>query len=325
VGEAAAHQAPRGRNRRLSVRGLLARVLLGPDRKLRMLWRAAIFGALSYWLLQLLEPLLFNTLGRRLQLSPGLTAASIALGELGVFLVALVCTGIFALYEGRRVDSYGLPVAGALSLRTAEGALAGALIAGVVAVGMYLLGGMQIHGFARSGTALALAALGWLGTNIVIGIAEESWFRGYLLQSLWKSIGFWPASIVIALLFAAIHYFFKTGENIWDVITLVSFSLLLCYSVAKTGTLWFAVGLHVAFDYLQLFVIGTPNGAQLPQGRLLDVSFEGPAWLTGGVLGTEASVLVYPMIALAWLYLEWRFPGRAPLAGAAAASAGPYS
>jgi hypothetical protein len=143
-------------------------------------------------------------------------------------------------------------------------------------------------------------------------VAEEFWFRSYFLQALWKSLGFWPASIVIALIFAADHYFFKTGENVWDVITLVSLSLMMCYSVLRTGTLWFAVGFHIAFDYMQLFVIGTPNGARLPQGRLLDASFDGPAWLTGGVLGTEASFLMYPMIALLWLYIWWRFRANPP-------------
>jgi hypothetical protein len=146
-----------------------------------------------------------------------------------------------------------------------------------------------------------------------VGIAEEFYFRSYFLQTLWKSIGFWPASIVIALLFAADHYFFKAGENVWDVITLVSLSLMMCYSVLRTGTLWFAVGFHIAFDYMQLFVIGTPNGTLIPKGRLLDVTFNGPAWLTGGVLGTEASFLMYPAIALAWLYIWWRYRSNPPL------------
>ncbi|HEV3483572.1 MAG TPA: CPBP family intramembrane glutamic endopeptidase, partial [Candidatus Acidoferrales bacterium] len=126
-------------------------------------------------------------------------------------------------------------------------------------------------------------------------------------------IGFWPATTVIALIFAAEHYFFKQGENIWDVITLVSLSMLLSYTMLRTGTLWFAVGFHIAFDYMQLFVIGTPNGSQFPVGRLLDVRFNGPAWLTGGVLGTEASFLMYPAIALLWLYVWRRYHANPPL------------
>lgn len=288
-------------------------LLIGPDRKLRLIWRAVIFAVLAYQVLpRVLDPVV-SFVAERLHVTPGLTPAGDALWESTSFLIALVCTAIFARYERRRIDSYGLPVSQALGARTAEGALVGVIMAGAVAVGMYLLGGMQVHGLATSGSALALWALAWLGSNICVGVAEEFLYRSYFLQTLWRSIGFWPASIVIALIFAADHYFFKAGENIWDVITLVSLSLLVCYSVLRSGTLWFAVGFHIAFDYMQLFVIGTPNGDQVPVGRLLDVSFQGPAWLTGGVLGTEASFLMYPLIALSWLYVWWRFRGNAAL------------
>jgi len=167
-----------------------------------------------------------------------------------------------------------------------------------------------VKGLATAQGPVLISALAWLGANISIGIAEEAFYRGYFLQALWKSLGFWPGATVVALAFTADHYFYKTGENIWDVITLMSLSLLMSYSVLKTGTLWFAVGFHIAFDYMQLFVIGTPNGSQLPVGRLLDVSFAGPRWLTGGVLGTEASFLMYPTIALLWLYVWWRYSER---------------
>ena len=136
-------------------------------------------------------------------------------------------------------------------------------MAGAVALGMYLLGGMQVLGLATTGRALALSHR----------LAGREYChrdrRGVLVpllrtQTLWKAVGFWPAAILIALNFAADHYFTKDGENIWDVITLVSLSLLMCDSVRRTGTLWFAVGFHIAFDYMQLFIIGTPNGSRSP-------------------------------------------------------------
>ena len=282
-------------------------IFFGPDRKIRLVWRAAIFYVLADWLLSFALDPAFGFIARGLHVADGLTATNGAIGEIENFVIALICTAIFAWYEGRRVDGYGLPIVRAFSARTWEGALVGVVMAGAVAVGMYLLGGMQIRGLETTGSALALSALAWLGSNICVGLAEEFLYRSYLLQTLWKSIGFWPGAIIIALVFTADHYFFKTGENIWDVITLMSLSLMVSYSVVRTGTLWFAVGFHIAFDYMQLFVIGTPNGAQVPQGRLLDVSFNGPSWLTGGVLGTEASFLMYPAIALAWLYIWWRY------------------
>ncbi|MBV9074486.1 MAG: CPBP family intramembrane metalloprotease [Acidobacteria bacterium] len=286
--------------------------LIGIDGKLRPIWRALIFVVAG----ALLGPVLgtpFFILGNWLGIAPGLTPGGIGLGELSNFTIALVTTGAFALYERRRIDSYGLPVNRAMSRETVEGLIAGVLMAGAVGLGMLLLGAMQVGGLALYGSDVFFAALAWLVANICIGVAEEFWFRSYLQITLWESIGFWPASIVIALIFAALHYFFKPDENVWDVITLISISLLLSYSLLRTGTLWFAVGFHIAFDYMQLFVIGTPNGGRVPAKHLLNTSFHGPAWLTGGPLGTEASWLMYPMIAPLWIYVwrRWRGPLRA--------------
>ena len=274
---------------------------------MRPLWRALIFFLLGARVIQPLLDYGIGFLASTLHIDFALSPLVISLFELETLITALICTALFARYEGRRVDSYGLPVGAAFGARTWEGALAGVIMAGAVALGMYALGGMQVTGLATTGGALLLSAVAWLLANVCIGLAEEFWYRSYILQTLWKSLGFWPAAIIIALNFAADHYFNKTGENVWDVITLVSLSLLMCYSVLRTGTLWFAVGFHVAFDYMQLFVIGTPNGSEIPVGRLLNVQFAGPTWLTGGVLGTEASFLMYPMIALLWLYLWWRY------------------
>jgi membrane protease YdiL (CAAX protease family) len=295
-------------------------LFLGQDGKLRYLWRAAIFFALATYGLPLLTQPAVDWAARRYHIQPVLNATNIAFAEGMTLVFALVVTAVFAAFERRGLGDYGLPLRRAFGGNTAEGFLAGILMAGAVAAGMIALGGMQIHGLALSGQALALSALAWLGANILVGLAEELWFRAYFLQSLWRSIGFWPAAIVIALIFAALHYFFKDGENIWDVITLVSLSLLLCFSVKRSGTLWFAVGFHIAFDFMQFFVIGTPNGNLIPVGRMLDVSFNGPPWLTGGVLGTEASFLMYPAIALLWGYVWLRYrPAQEPVAGQAPA------
>jgi len=289
------------------------RGFIGADGKLRPIWRAVLFVVASIVIQTPFLDWSFARAAQWLHVPQTFSPGALALAEFENFLTALIITGAFALYERRRVDSYGLPINRAFSGQTLEGAIAGILMAGAVAAGMILLGGMHIRGLALAGGALVAYALAWLGTNICVGIAEEFWFRSYFQQTLWKAIGFWPSATIIALIFAAIHYFLKQGENIWDVITLVSLSLLISYSLLRTGTLWFAVGFHIAFDYMQLFVIGTPNGTNIQVGLLLNVRFTGPAWLTGGVLGTEASFLMYPAIALLWIYVWWRYRANPPL------------
>lgn len=278
--------------------------------RLRPIWRASIYLVLVLVALPIALSPVARWLWNSLQLQDSLNPASIAFSEAMMFVAALIATAVFAWFERRRVDSYGLPLGRAFDAPTGEGLAAGIVVAGLAALGMLALGGMQIHGFAGDSATLTRAGLAWLGANIAVGIAEEFTFRGYLLQTLARSIGFWPAALAVTALFVAMHYFFKPGENVYDVITLAGLGLALCYSLLRTGTLWFAVGFHVAFDFMQFFVIGTPNGGQVPVGRLFDVGFDGPAWLTGGTLGTEASVLMYPAIALLWLWIHWRHRGR---------------
>src|SRR5579862_6995683 len=280
----------------------LKRIFLGDDGRLRPLLRAILFFALGTFVLfpfafDKLFGWLYAVLGVRMEFS----APSIFLGELELFVVAGLLTALFAWYEGRRVDAYGLPVRQAFGGLFWEGAAVGFVWPMLVAAGMLALGGMQIHGIALSGGALLGAIAWWALANLMVGLAEELWYRGYLLQTLWKSLGFWPAAIVLAILFASDHYFYKSGENLYDVASLVGFNLLVCYTVLRTGSLWFGVGMHAAFDFTQLFLIGTKNGNQVPVNRLLDATFNGPAWLTGGVLGTEASVLMYPLMAAAFV------------------------
>jgi CAAX protease family protein len=88
--------------------------------------------------------------------------------------------------------------------------------------------------------------------------------------------------------------------------------VLLCISVRITGSLWWAVGWHAAFDFGQLFIIGTPNGGRIPQGRLFDVTFQGPAWITGGELGTEASYFMIPATIATFFYVYFFLRRQAP-------------
>lgn len=278
------------------------------DSPLRAVWNAVLFWTVGEWALQ---PLVFAgvaMLAKAWHLGDGLTSANIALGELATLAIAVGLTSLFGFFEGRRPDEYGLPVRQAFRGQFWEGFAVGVCWAACVAVLMIALGGMQVRGFALHGWTLLWTGLAWLGANAIIGLGEEAWFRGYLLRSLSDGVGFWPAAVVLSLWFVAEHYFFKPGENVWDCISIFAFGMLVCFTVLRTGSLWFGVGMHAAFDYMQLFVIGTPNGSQRPVGHLLDASFAGPAWVNGGPLGTEASFLMYPLFIVVFAYVALRFP-----------------
>jgi membrane protease YdiL (CAAX protease family) len=274
---------------------------------LRPIWRALLYFGVGTWVFFPIFDRLWAAIAAALHLGTELSAATVAFYEFEIFVVAAIVTGLFALYERRRIDDYGLSLAQALGPLFWEGLALGVVWAGLDALGMMGLGGMKVAGLALHGATLVFATLGWAGANLVVGISEEFWYRSYFLQTLWKSLGFWPAAVTISLIFTSDHFFYKNGENLYDVVSLLGFGLFTCFTVLRTGSLWFAVGAHAAFDFVQLFVIGTPNGSQIPVNHLLNVSFPGPAWLTGGRLGTEASILQYPTTILAFVYVWLRF------------------
>src|SRR6185437_11732724 len=77
----------------------VGQVLVGSDGRLRQLWRAVLFYAAATWVVFPLLDWPTRRLAALLHVPPGLTAGNIALSEIGTFIVALILTGAFALYE----------------------------------------------------------------------------------------------------------------------------------------------------------------------------------------------------------------------------------
>jgi len=279
-------------------------IFIGPD-GLRHGWRFLIFVATIFLVVQFLEQPAITFLEAKLRVDrSALSAPSIIVGHGFDLIVVLIVTGVFALCERRRIDSYGLPVNEAFGGLFWNGVVAALVVVVIVAAAMLVTGGMRIHGIALRGTDLISSPLLWLIAMLFVGLTEEYFFRGYALQSLWRGTGFWPAALITTAIFAGDHLE-KPHENAIDIGMIFALGLIICISVRVTGSLWWAVGWHTAFDFGQLFIIGTRNGGSVPQGRLFDVTFPGPAWITGGELGTEASYFMIPAVLGTFIYVIW--------------------
>ncbi len=287
-------------------------IFLGPN-GVRAGWRflayAAMLVAAEMGLQNFVVPRALDVLNIH---ANGLAPSAFVVVEVAEGLAVLFATGVMAVLERRRIDAYGLPVRLAFRSQFWEGVAIGVLGAGAVAGAMMASGSMVVGGIALHGPQLAVDAVLWLVTMVLVGINEEYGFRGYPLQSLTRGMGFWPAAIVLSLLFGAAHLT-KPDENAIDICNIILLGLLLCLTVRRTGSLWLAAGFHFSFDFMQFFVIGTRNGGAQPLGHLLDSSFPGPAWANGGPLGTEASYFMLPVIALIFIYILVRYPKVTPL------------
>jgi hypothetical protein len=70
------------------------------------------------------------------------------------------------------------------------------------------------------------------------------------------------------------------------------------------------VGMHAAFDWTETYFYGVPDSGLLAQGHLLNSSFHGPVWLTGGSVGPEGSYLVFGVLVLSAVAIHFMFPAK---------------
>jgi membrane protease YdiL (CAAX protease family) len=277
-------------------RSPLRRVFMGP-RRLRAGWRVLMFSALVTAIFAAVK---FTVDRLGLHFGEGWSVSIFLWQEPITLAIALIATAIMGRIDRLPFRVFGITWSDAFRGRFWEGSLWGFLAVAVLVGAIALLGGYQVRGFALHGGELVRMAALWLAAMILLGISEEIVFRGYFLSALTDGAGFWLAAVITSLDFVLAHAG-KPMENVTDLLSIGLIGLFFCFTVRRTGTLWFAIGFHFAFDFAALCLFGAPNtgnqGKPMP-GHLLDSTFSGPDWLTGGVRGVEASGLVFVIIAL---------------------------
>jgi len=143
-------------------------------------------------------------------------------------------------------------------------------------------------------------------------LVEDSATRGYALYSPAAGTGFWPAAILQALVFGYGHMG-NPGENRIGIVDVCLWGIFAAITLRLTGNLWLAVGAHAGWDWGESFFYGVNDSGATAAGHLLTSRAGGPAWLSGGTVGPEGSVLsslllVLMTIAFIALYRSRREP-----------------
>ena len=290
----------------------LTRVFFG-SQGLRAGWRLLCYVFLAA-VLGLLLPRLASYLWANPPrgLNPGymLTQECLAAGV--VFGGALV----MSFLEGRAMGVYGLPLSGVLVRRLAQGTFWGLAEVGVLMLLIAAWGGYSFGNSVLHGAAMIHSAVLWAIVFIVVGLFEEFAFRGYTQFTLASGIGFWPAAFVLSAIFGGIHIS-NPGEGWIGASGAGLIGLFYCLTLRRTGSLWFAVGAHAAFDWGETFLFSVPNSGIVAEGHLSGASLHGPRWLTGGTVGPEGSIFCFLITALMFVGFYFVFPATSSPAQAA--------
>jgi uncharacterized protein len=117
-----------------------------------------------------------------------------------------------------------------------------------------------------------------------------------------RSGAFWQAAWVTSTLFGLIHAG-NGGENWIGIFAAASIGFVFCASVRVTGSAWWAIGCHAAWDWSETYFYGTANSGIPAHGHFLSAGPAGNPLLSGGADGPEGSVLVLGAILLLLLLL----------------------
>jgi hypothetical protein len=270
---------------------------------LRVGWRLAIYAAGYY----VLRDILLLVLG---SFTEGMLRLWIFFwGECLLFLAAVIPAVALSKLEGRRFGDYGLPRAGAFGRNFWVGAVWGfagitCLLLLMKAAGAFGFGGVVLHG-----PRVLKFAMFWATLFLVVGFYEDFLYRGYAQFTLAQGIGFWPSAILLSAVFGAIHLT-NPGEQWAGALGAAAIGLFFCLTLRRTGNLWFAIGMHAAWDWGETFFYSVPDSGLVAPGHLMNPSFHGSRWLTGGTVGPEGSVLLFVLIAAMWVLFDRVYPAK---------------
>ncbi|MGG3452809.1 CPBP family intramembrane glutamic endopeptidase [Paenibacillus rhizolycopersici] len=168
-----------------------------------------------------------------------------------------------------------------------KGFLIGAIFILVSTLMIVILGGYSLQWAPAADTNLILLAS--IESALSAAIIEELIFRGLMFQAIRQWLGNWPALAVTSLFFGVAHLG-NTGATLWSAFAItIEAGVLLGAAFLWRRNLWFAMGLHFAWNALEA-LLGIPVSGH-PATGLFTVTVSGAPLLTGGDFGLEGSIV----------------------------------
>lgn len=227
-------------------------------------------------------------------------------GEAWLWLVGMVCGSAVSvlgyLWVVGKIGKF--PGDGMKGRRKSVEFLMGAAVGfGLMAlsvVGIWLLGGYQVHGLNPlpvAATTLVFA----LAMGIGAGFMEEILFRGFLLRVFDAWWGWLPALAVTSVLFGLVHITNPEATVFGAVAIMFEAGILLGAAFLLTRRLWLAIGIHTGWNFTQAGIFSSDVSGTGDQRGLINATWQGSDWITGGSMGMEGSVVTVVVATVAGL------------------------
>jgi uncharacterized protein len=124
----------------------------------------------------------------------------------------------------------------------------------------------------------------------VAALAEEVAFRGYPFQRLIDATNPTIATILMSLLFGAIHLA-NPGATFASTTVTIFAGWLFSIAYLRTRALWLAWGFHFTWNATMGILFGLPISGITSFSPVVASNTIGPLWITGGDYGPEGSLI----------------------------------
>ncbi|MBM2623827.1 CPBP family intramembrane metalloprotease [Actinoplanes sp. LDG1-06] len=246
-----------------------------PPPWLHAFWPRFLFLLITFLLVNLVLALLINV-------SVSHWVSGLLVGVAAAALALFLYTRIVGWLEQRHVVELARSEARSQLIRGT--AIGTGLFVTTLAL-IFACNGYRLHG----GSFWAMLAT--LGAMTGVAVLEELVFRGVLFRGIEERFGTTPALVVSALLFGGLHFFNAEG-TVWGALAIaVEGGLMLGAAYVLTRSLWLPIGLHLGWNFTESGIFGgTVSGTDGAMGGLLTGVPRGPAIISGGTFGPEASI-----------------------------------
>lgn len=97
-------------------------------------------------------------------------------------------------------------------------------------------------------------AVAFICLVVLAPFTEEVIFRGFMFRGLRRHLPFWITALAVSAIFGLVHGQWNVGLDVF------AMSLISCYLVEKTGSLWPSIFLHVLKNAVAFCIVYLYNG-----------------------------------------------------------------
>lgn len=140
---------------------------------------------------------------------------------------------------------------------------------------------------------------------ILVGIAEETFFRGYCVSVLRQTRQIPLIFIVSSVVFSLTHIL-NPGYSFTAFVNIAIVGLLFAYMYMKSGNIWMPIGFHITWNYFQGCVFGLSTSGIGVKG-LITSEYAQYNFLGGSSFGPEDGLLATVVLLVCFLFVKWYY------------------